>query len=475
MIRKTLMASAACLTLAAAPALADDPEAAKPPVARVDVHRDADVWTVRYTFNRNAPAWLFTRSALALDTEAPWRPLQFSVVTPGVRLERRGFHDVLVAESGDVPEVVDIALTPASVNLMADYDPALVFSDGAVALYSAHFEVLPLDAAIKADTLASDFSDAGLDAGPTEVAMTDDAGPVLAHGERWDGVVLTQDQSYVLFGAGEAVETEAVASLIDPGLPVWLREALDQNTPRTLAYYQERLGPKAGERPTVMVAWRGPTPGLSSMGGSVLPGMVVMTFEGQAMAAPDRGILNTALWFIAHESAHFWLGQTVHQARTRDSWFTEGGADLMAIRASEAIDPEYDGGKALQSATDDCVAMAGKPLAEAGDRNQHRARYACGALFHLAAESATRRVNPEADVFTVLKTLIDAHREADPAIDLEDWLAWFTPIAGADAADIVRRIVEDGSPDPVADLTRLFDLTGVATTSVEGRLMLADA
>jgi hypothetical protein len=59
----------------------------------------------------------------------------------------------------------------------------------------------------------------------------------------------------------------------------------------------------------VMVSWMGPTAGKVSMGGSVLPGLVTMTFEGEGVLEERPEMRNQARWFIAHESAHFWLGQ----------------------------------------------------------------------------------------------------------------------------------------------------------------------
>ena len=76
----------------------------------------------------------------------------------------------------------------------------------------------------------------------------------------------------------------------------------------------------------------------------------------------------------------------------RDMWITEGGADLMAVRALKAIDPVYDDRAELQREVDDCVRLAaGRPLASAGDRGDNRAYYACGAVFGLVIEGAERR------------------------------------------------------------------------------------
>jgi len=50
---------------------------------------------------------------------------------------------------------------------------------------------------------------------------------------------------------------------------------------------------------------------MTSMGGSVLPGLIVMSFEGRGVTSPQPEIVERSRWFIGHEGAHFWLGQTV--------------------------------------------------------------------------------------------------------------------------------------------------------------------
>src|SRR5690606_7639025 len=105
------------------------------------------------------------------------------------------------------------------------------------------------------------------------------------------------------------------------------------------------------------VSWNGPTERMSSMGGSVLPGLIVMSFEGTGVTRPTAEMETVSRWFIAHESAHFWLGQAVRYEFARDAWITEGGADLMAVRALKALDPAYDDRKALQEEVDDCVTL----------------------------------------------------------------------------------------------------------------------
>ena len=131
---------------------------------------------------------------------------------------------------------------------------------------------------------------------------------------------------------------------------------------------------------------------------------VTLRFEGEGVLEPTARVLNSSRWFIGHESAHFWLGQVVRYERARDAWITEGGADLMAIRALKALDPTYDAREALQKEVDDCIALStGRSVETAETRGEHRAYYACGAVFAMAAEGVTG-----GDWFAFLKPLLDA-------------------------------------------------------------------
>src|SRR6185437_8130356 len=120
----------------------------------------------------------------------------------------------------------------------------------------------------------------------------------------------------------------------------------------------------------------------------------------------NEGLRNHALWFIAHESAHFWLGEAVVYQYARDAWITEGGADLLAFRIVAEVEPGYDARAELQKAIDDCIRFTtGHGIAGAEDRNEQRAYYACGTVFGLVAEAASHR-----PFGAFVRRLVDAHR-----------------------------------------------------------------
>lgn len=465
-MRRTLIALVAAMALATgaqANAFPQDASApgAEPSRPAVTVTRAGDAWTAEYELDRDAPVWAFFRSALVEETRLPWRPEQWRVVTPGVVLERAGGRDILrTADGAPVPRRVQIAFTPRSDNLEADYQ-VLVFTDGSVAMPSGLFDVFPLASVAEARAVPPDLNGYPLQTGPASVTWRDRAGPVLFRGRRLPEATAVQAETYILFGEADLVESERLVTVIDPQLPQWIGGALKDFAPRVADVYAARLGPGQTARPTIMVSWNGPTEGRTSMGGSVLPGLVVMAFDGVGVVEPSAQVLSTARWFIGHESAHFWLGQVVRYERARDAWITEGGADLMAIRALKTIDPAWDSRAELQKEVDDCVRLADEPVVEAAGRGEHRALYACGAVFALVAEGTQRRATG-GDWFDFLKPLIDASRE-DGVLTRVEWMEALDAVSGDPS---LRRdmetLLDRGSDDPAAIIAGLFDRSGVA-------------
>lgn len=463
-----LLALGAC-TVQSSAAPEKHPVVAAAPAAEVEVVRNGDRWTAEFRFPRAAPIWVFARSDRARIRNRPWRPESWTILTPGVRLERRGWYDVFVAEKGNVPERVRIRFKPFADDIETGYDAALVFTDGSVALFDQQFKAFPMASAEEVEKLPIDLGGVAAAGPPTRVTFRDAGGRVLHEGRRLTSVTLDDAGTYVLFGPARPIDTEAMATIIDPKLPAWLRGFLARHTPEILGAFRATLGPAPGAKPTVMVSWAGSTPGRTSMSGSVLPGLVVMTFDGEGLLEEKPAIRNQARWFIAHESAHFWLGQAVSYEFSRDAWITEGGADLLAVRAVAAIDPSYDARAELQRALDDCLKLsAGRGVASAQERSEHRAYYACGAIFGLIAESASKKTFAH-----WVRPLIDANR-ADGILSRGEWLAALDSSSGDPSLSRdIRRLLDGGAADPKAALASLFKRAGVGyRLSQDGALTL---
>ena len=441
-------------------------------------HQADGSWQLDYRFRRGAPAWYFLRSFPTLGGES-WRTASWRVETPGVTLARIGSYDVLRAERGDLRRV-RIRVTPYDRSLKADYSPFLTFSDGGVAVFDGHYALVPLHEPDAAARLPSDLNGVDVEMLPATLAIRWPGQPLLARGTRTQGLAhadLRGEPGYVYAGPARVRETPAYAGIIDPQLPGWIAEELDGLTPRVFALYAAKLGQGATPRPMAMVAWGGGSePGIS-FGGSVLPGTVVMRISGRQTVTPSAAIRTRLRWFFGHESAHFWLGQTVRYTRRAEAWITEGGADMLAIRALEALVPGYDPRPELQREVDDCVKMAGagKPLSGAAARGDVRTNYACGATLLIAVEGARRQRDTGNDLFGWVRAFIDAHR-AEGHVSQADWLAAFdAAVADPAARASVRRFLDEGVPDPAAFVDALFAACGVAHRREGDRILLGDA
>lgn len=433
--------------------------AAEAPV-EVEVVRSGNSWTADFAFDRASPAWLFVRSPVTEEGGKPWRPQSWTVETRGVRIERRGLYDVLTGEGGGaVPRRVRVRFSPFSERVAAGYDPALVFTDGSVALFSEQFDTVPLSSSDAAQRLPADLEAAGLPESRTRVRFVDRAGPVLHEGRRVPSVSVSDDKgSYILFGPIKPITTQAMTAVIDPQLPQWIRRTLERAVPDMLGRYAALLGPAPGGKPMIMVSWAGPLPGRSSMGGSVLPGLIVMRFEGERILAESREARDFGLWFVAHEAAHFWLGQAVSYSSPNEAWITEGGAELLAMRMSAQVEPAYDARAALQQAIDDCARLAaGRAVATAAERSEPRTYYACGAVFALVAEAAAG-----GSFAGFVKRLI-AEKGADGFVTRTEWLALLDTLsADPTLSRDIGLLLDSGAADPKEAIASLFAKAGIA-------------
>jgi hypothetical protein len=442
---------ALCAMLIAVPASAT-PE----PVASVTVERNGKNWTADYTLHERAPVWVFSTSVLPRESKQSWRVGTVRVLTPGVRLERLGNYDALVAASDVVPKRVRLRFTPYLEDIDGGYDPALALADGSVALYTEQFKLVPMKSVAAVRRVpADDDALPGIDQ-PTRATFVDRAGPVLFHGERIKTATVEDESAYVLFGDAEPVIGPAMTTIFDPALPDWLGDYLNTELPKILGRYRDELGPSPVGQPTLLVSWAGPTPHTVSLGGSVLPGMVVMTLEGEPLLKPSDKISHYARWFVSHEAGHFWLGQAVHYGDRSESWITEGGAELLAFRATAAADPTFDVKARLSEAKAECTPfLAHGGVASAYEREgDFRAYYACGVIIALAAEKASG-----GDFPAFVRTLIERYGD-DETVTRAEWLALLDEKArGMSAA--VAKLLDEKQPEPEKALDEFIAAAGI--------------
>lgn len=418
-----------------------------PPAVRILVEPAGDRFRATFTFPDDASIWAFHRSQPRRSDGQPWRADAWHMVTPGVNIERIGQFDGFVAESGQVPRRVVVEFAPPAIELIAAYDPALVFTDGTTALYGGAFTVFP--SADRAKLAALDQPQGARN----EVIFANGSQGVFYRGEMRERAV-DDGNGYAIFASIEVADEAAVATLLDPGLPAWLANGLERDTPLVFEFYRERVGPHASERPLVLASWVPSDLQGSSLGGSALPGMITMRFEGSGLQQPDPQAEGNALWFIAHEAAHFWLGETVRYDGRDRMWITEGGADLMAMRATEALFEGFSAEPMIAQAKAECAAALGQAGVEDPQwRTSVRPYYDCGSLFALAVETAGAKRGET--YFDFVALLIAS--EADGEVSKEDWLAAARQFGVTEKKIVlIRRMLSEASSEPERDIASLL-------------------
>ena len=405
------------------------------PAPDVTVTRQGDSWIATYDFPAPQKAWAFNRSALDRATNASWRVGNWEVLDRGVTLERHDGADVLVATGRSVPRKVRLRFTPHARELNADYEPALAFSDGSLALFTGHFDVKPAGAT---DGLIN------------RLTLRAPGQTILVNGKTHRGsVTLVEPGTYALIGEIDPIETPYLTGFVDPGLPAWAREELIEFMPAALEYYSQELGARGDDdKPTIMVSWKGPTPQMAGLSGSALKGLIAMGIEGEGVSQPDALMAHRMRWFIAHEAAHFWLGQVVQYDEEGDAWIMEGGADLAAIRAVSDLVPGFDAHGEEAREWRECEAALHKgTLDTARQRGDFQMPYSCGAVLMMGAEAVNG-----GDYFGFVRDLFAAEQD-DGFASTADWLAAFER-AGASrkAIALARSIASEKLSDPARTL-----------------------
>ncbi len=436
------------------------PVAAEP--VRVTVAQERDGFVADFALPADAPAWGFWRSSTAAADNQSWRIKSWKVMTPGVRLERRGQQDALVGVDGQpVPRKLRVRFVPFTGDLNANYVPALDLGGGTVALFDGHFALFSVDRADDLDRLPPGFDPLRVGDPGTAVRFTGDGTRIVGDVEGYlNG---RSSGAYAIFGPLPTVSGDGVRTMIDADLPEWLAGYLAGFTPKVIRALTEGLGPGGLDQPTILASWEGADRNGASMNGGTLKGLILMRFEGKGALGENPPLRDMARWFVAHEAAHFWLGQAVTYDTPRDSWIMEGGADLLAIRIIAGLDPSYDGRAILNDALRDCARLATKPIASALERDEHRAYYACGAVFALIAEKVHGN-----NFLAFTRELIAANQD-DRSVNSADWIAALVRTSGKPALGrLIAALVDGGSKNPGADIALLLREAGIPF-SLEGK------
>lgn len=363
--------------------LAPAASAAGGPVATVEIRAQDRALQAEYRLPRAV-----TRLPLRREYSAELRRELWRIETPGVRLE----GSALV---GDKP-FKRVALTARAPEAATpkDYPPLLAFSDGGVGVFTGLF-----DAGGEGDRTRYRF----VPGRGQRVAL---AGQAHERAVEWTGEP-RGDGTYAYFGASPLVASGAGLAVLDRALPAWIREEVDTQFPRLVAYYEQRFGMAAPFVPFVLFSYDGAGAGVQSSQGSVLPGVLVMRLQGDRWAQSTDESRQGIRWTLAHEAAHFW--NLDNRESEGAAWMHEGSADAFAWRAlvDLGLADAATAADARDRALNECLLeIGGDSIAAAEKGGRFDLVYRCGLVLALYTEAAVRKRDPAADLYAFWRALL---------------------------------------------------------------------
>lgn len=357
--------------------------AADAPVATVEIRAQDRALQAEYRLPKAVAKLPLRRAYSEKLRQEIWR-----IRTPGVRLE----GSALV---GDKPfKRVELTAEAPAGATPKDYPPLLAFSDGGVAVFTGLFDV-----GGEGDRTRYRF----VPGRGQRVAL---AGRSHERALEWTGEP-RGDGTYAYFGASPLVASGAGLAVLDRALPAWIREEVDAQFPRLVAYYEQRFGMAAPFVPFVLFSYDGAGAGVQSSQGSVLPGVLVMRLEGDRWAQSTEESRQGIRWTLAHEAAHFW--NLDNRDAQGAAWMHEGSADTFAHRAlvDLGLGDAATARAAFDRALNECLLEIGGDSIDTAEKDgRFGLAYRCGLVLALYTEAAMRRRDPAADLFAFWRALL---------------------------------------------------------------------
>lgn len=411
-------------------------------------------WTVDFEFAEAQKAMIFERSAGGYRVDT-WTP---NGNAP--EIQRINGLDAIVFASPATS--ASYTFTPYTNMIDREYTPFIPFSDGAFALFTGQFNLLPVAGAAEIERLAGDLSAWTGDQPRVGIRVFSDQ-PILAEGARRSTPYETSglgDGTYVYVGTSQLEEGDSYSGVIDTGLPDHIRANFDADLRTVFTEYERRWGFELPKKATVYFASGGfEAEGFSNKGSVVGGDLVALQVSGKQMLEQSPRIRANLMWFFAHEAAHmFQCANSTYCGNDRDAWWHEGTANLMAnqIVGQASGTPAEFSLSQFKDEVDDCrTAIELAPL----KNMQGRGPYACGNLIALAIDASLR----DATIYDLWKDWQTASALAGPDQTVADSVFSVLTARGvpSDLIAAIRSLVETRQPDGLASIRRLLDAGSV--------------
>ena len=273
-------------------------------------HVDTNRWRVDYRFSQPV-------TSIKFEPVGDYRAQAWKMVTPGLRLRSDADFDVISA-GGKPFNSARVDITTFDSLPPKQYAAFNRFSDGGMAMFLGHLQGNAYQGKTSSDML-TDIRVKGL---RDENVIAPPLNKATPGGPR----------GYAYFGPSTAVPRGNALVLIDPQLPVWVRDTLLNSGDKLAQYYEKAYRRALGDKLFIIASVSDlKQPVFSITGGAVL-GQLSYRFEGQQILADHPKKREMLTRMVAHEMAHVWqMNLKRGGAGDSDPWIHEGGAEAMAL------------------------------------------------------------------------------------------------------------------------------------------------
>ncbi|MFT4938925.1 MAG: hypothetical protein ACI88A_001957 [Paraglaciecola sp.] len=345
---------------------------------------------------------------------------------------------------------VQLTLTPTYKNLSKDYAPFSPFSDGGMLFYSGRFFAC--------------MDSCGEETNSWNISLTiPDDEHIIVNGKVHTSFVRWQDNDSgknIYVGKQKPIVTGSVITVIDSGLPKEIKLSLNNDIPKLMTYFEQRLGKLDGDKPTLFASYA-KVDGTSSQGGT-LPNQIFMHWNSNNLESKvsDEKFIKQTIWFFAHEVAHLYQRSSSGQlyAESNQSWMHEGNADYLASLALLDLYPEsqqYIDTKIDRFRSQCIKGLERFPLIEAAEKGEFGLYYTCGLFIHSAIDSVVKsKSNSMRDVYFVWNEFRN-RVEKGAEIGDKTFLSVVEEYASKELSELINKFVEQKLKCPAKALDKL--------------------
>ena len=421
-------------------------------------------WQLNVTLTEPQAALMFSRSS------ADYRRQTYTALSEGARLERIGGFDTILFDPGIMQ--AQFKLVPFTQTLPADYTPFLPFTDGGLAVYLGAFELLRVDSIDAVEALQGNLD--AWDGTQFDIPIEfKTKGTVLLSGKIFTDnaqAIINGSGPYAYIGPTVLVTGNSFSGVLDPGLPNWLVEDLDEDLSELFFALETGFGRELKQKASILFAFRGyETDGFSNTGGALPGGLLVLETSGNAMRNPNERLRGYLQWFLTHESAHlFQYLSDKDYADLEDSWIVEGGANAIThsiLADLDTIPDEIVQERYRQGFTHCIGEIQNSSMAEI-TRRRNQSHYDCGDFIFRISEAALGDHN--------IFELWDAIMAQSGAEETYNTATYFETLRahGVDEALVTRleAFVEGPVIHPVKELQEMMEAVGIKADIKDGAL-----